>query len=352
MNSWDVLIDAANKSEKYRRLGSDSISQIQMLITSSLANVDASNAYEIRAQCPFHTSDGGVSQTLRINLDSTHSLGIGFFKCYSCGKKGHFNDLAEQMGVDPIIGEANPELRNVMIPLRKESFEYRGAPSSSLLDLPVGFFWDRPKDNVKITIRALNIVKAKLWHMRMPVWKVDDKRKLIFDKDGNKILDFFHPEIRIWMPVYDRDQVVAHVAALIGKRHWWSKKYLNSKGSWPKKYLWPLEQVMRSMHERRFIVIVEGPADALRLIDNGIPAIANLGVGAWTADKAQIIAAHYDRVVVCMDADSAGLAAQLEIVKTFEDLLPVQQIPLKPGKDPASVSQATIDKLKQIITRG
>lgn len=358
MGSWDTIIQLGINSERFAALGLDAIPQIENVVTSSCANVGPTGGRELRCMCPFHSADG--SQTLRVNLDPTHYLGIGFFKCYSCGKKGHFNLLAEKLGVDPIIGEPNPEIRNILRPIRSASLDYMGAPQHNIEDLPSNFVWDRGK-GITISSKAFNIVGARLWHTRAAVWKhkvkvttnPDGTEKvshvILKGDDGKPILDYWHPEERIWMPVLDRNEPVAHVAALLGKRHWFSKKYLNSKGDWPKRYMWPLEQVMKSMHERRYVVIVEGPADALRLIDAGIPAIANLGVSAWTNEKAEILSAHYNRVFVCMDPDSAGAPAQRAAVESFQGMIPARGFRLQPKTDPAAFTPNQLENFKRLI---
>lgn len=362
MGSWDTILELGVNSEKYAPLGLDAIPQIENIITSSCANVSPTGMLELRCMCPFHQSDN--SQTLRINLNSSHSLGIGFFKCYSCGAKGHFNKLAEKLGADLVLGEVNPEIRNILRPVRVNAYDYFGAPKHNMVDLPANFAWDRGK-GIVISGKAFNIVGARLWHTRAAVWQSEEVTTVVVDEHGNKtkkvshkiikgadgkpILDHWHPEERIWMPVLDRNEPVAHVAALLGERFWFSKKYLNSKGEWPKRYLWPLEQVMRAMHERRFIVVVEGPADALRLIDNGIPAIANLGVSAWTAAKAEILSAHYNRVFVCMDPDSAGAAAQKAVAESFRGMIPTRCLRLPPKTDPASFTEQQMQSFKRLI---
>jgi 5S rRNA maturation endonuclease (ribonuclease M5) len=364
MGSWDTIIDIATRADRYARLGLDAVPQIVGIVNGSCVNPNIGTT-EIRCQCPFHQSDDGVSQTLRINLDSAHRLGIGFFKCYSCQTHGHFNDLAEKLGVDMIMGEANPEIRNILIPLRQQAFDYQGAPRFGMEDLPADFSWDRGK-GIIISSRAFNIVQAQLWHTRTAVWKSKEKvvkyvdqttseelskvvNQILKGPDNKPIFERWQDEDRIWMPVIDRDAVVAHVAALIGKRHWFSKKYLNAKGEWPKRYIWPLDQIMLAMRERRYVVIVEGPADALRLIDNGIPAIANLGVSAWTSAKAEIISAHYQRVFVCMDPDSAGAGAQKQVIESFAGSIPAHAIRLPKKVDPASFTPQQLEKFKRLI---
>jgi 5S rRNA maturation endonuclease (ribonuclease M5) len=295
-------------------------------------------------------SDTGGSQTLRINIDAGSKYGIGFWKCYSCLKKGHWNVLADELGIDNITAEPNPQLGNILTPLHNER-EVEGFDVRKLATLPPNFSWDRGNDIV-ISNAALSIVEAKLWFRRnVPVHKLDDKGKPIKLPNKKFEIDFFVDELRLWMPVIEDDIAVAHVAALTGERNWWSKKYLNAKGDWPKKHIWPLNQVLRKMRERRFIVICEGPADALRLIDNGIPAVANLGVSSWTSAKADVIAAHFNRVVLCFDGDDAGRRAQEFVRDTFKGLIPVKCINLPKKKDPASLTQQELDKLIEMIKR-
>jgi 5S rRNA maturation endonuclease (ribonuclease M5) len=348
---WQAFADRATRADKFAPLGLDAVSQILAHATTSLSNVDASKSGEIRAQCPFHVSDnGGFSQTLRINTSPHSKYGIGFFKCYSCSKKGHWNVLAEHLGIDSITAEPNPELSNILVPLHQER-EVKGFDARKLSALPNTFSWKR-SDEITISQVALSIVESKLWYRNyVPVPKLGPNGKPVTLPNGRFEIDYFTEELRLWMPVVDDNVVVAHVAALIGERHWWSKKYLNAKGDWPKKFIWPLDQILRKMRDRSVLAICEGPADALRLIDNGIPAIANLGVAAWTKSKADVIAAHYNRVALCFDADDAGAKAQAEVLETFKGLIPASAIKLPPKQDPASLPQPMLNKLISIIRR-
>lgn len=352
--AWDQLAKDYVESKKYDRLTPDTISQIRSILPLVLTNAMVGD-YDVRAACPFHPNDGST-QTLRVNLDPSKSLGIGFMKCYSCGTKGHLNKLLEHLGADLIRGEDNPELRRVMIPTNMSSSDYGFVPDWKRRPLPKDYQWLR-HDGV-IPRSALEIVGAELWPRQQMVPKVNwvvnakgvKKPKPIKDADGKLVVDFYADELRIWMPVLDRGDPVAYVAALDGKREWYSRKYLNASGDWPKRFMFPLEQVMQRIPNRSFIVIVEGPADALKLISAGIPAIANLGVSAWTREKAEVLACHYDKVYICLDSDEAGQLAQAFIKETFKGLIPVSSIKIG-SKDPASLSDQQLAKLSNILKR-
>jgi 5S rRNA maturation endonuclease (ribonuclease M5) len=345
--SWDSIKDLFLESEKYAKLTSDVIPRIMLVVPQVLQNT-AVNDYDIRASCPFH-AHSGTSQTLRINLDASKSLGIGFFKCHSCGKSGHFNKIMEHLGMDLVHGEANPELRNVLTHVKmREDFDNE-VPDFRRQIMPRDYKWVR-HDGVVIPRYALDLVGAELWHRQQSVPKLGPNGKPLKDDKGRFVIDYWADEQRIWMPVFDRGMPVAYVAALDGKREWYSKKYLNARGDWTKQYIWPFEQVMKKIPNHDVITLVEGPADALRLISAGVPAIANLGVSSWTPQKAEIVSCYYSRVVLCLDSDEAGQRAQQVIRSTFNGLIPVSGIVLK-GKDPASLSEPTLTKLARHILK-
>ena len=348
--TWKVFVDQYLDSRKYDPLARDAVPRIVEIARMYLQNTIVGDK-DVRARCPFHATDAS-SQTLRINLDPTSKYGIGFVHCHSCKKNGHFNVLAEHLGVDLVHGEANPEFRNMLRTPKVDSYEYRGIPAELRFPMPTDYSWYREKDDVTISRNTLEIVGAELWRRRQAVPKRDGQLKIVVDERGRPVVDCYVPELRIWMPVLEMGIPVAHVAALDGRREWYSRKYLNSKGDWPKKYVWPFEQVRRAFPGQDTLVIVEGPADALRLIDHGVAAVANLGVSAWTAEKAELVACHYARVLVCLDSDSAGQGSKESIKQSFDGYLPAYTVGLKGGKDVAAMPQRQLDQLIHRFIQG
>lgn len=308
------------KETSYEPLGLDAVQEVRSVAMSNLGSpVDL--LQEIRAQCPFHVSDGGGSRTLRVNLNPSFKYGIGFFKCYSCKEAGHWNKLAEHIGVDAIHVDANPVLKNLLLPIQ-ESKDYN--LPSGLQDWGDREWVRENKNNGTTTVispYAFQVVQAKLWYRTefkdCPYGPIDEERA--------------------WLPVHDRGQPVAHVAALLSKTYEGSKKYKNSFGDWSKKRIAFFDQICTVFRGSKTLAIVEGSADALRLIDYNIPAIPLLGVSTWTKSKASQVAAIFEHAVVCLDADNAGQPAQAQVLSTLAPLMRATGIQLQPKEDPASL---------------
>lgn len=88
------------------------------------------------------------------------------------------------------------------------------------------------------------------------------------------------------------------------------RKYQNSSGSWVANAgLWPYDYVQEQGLVDRYIVLVEGPRDALRLILNGIPALAILGANLGNNAKAETLLAlsqNLEHVFLLPDPDNGG----------------------------------------------
>ena len=100
---------------------------------------------------------------------------------------------------------------------------------------------------------------------------------------------------------------------------------------------------------RKFL-LVEGPVDALKLVDNGVPALATFGTGSWGESKlAVVISLQPDHVYVCMDSDSAGRRAQRSIVRDLRKSgVPADGIRLPEGvKDPGKLRKSQISSIRR-----
>ena len=124
-------------------------------------------------------------------------------------------------------------------------------------------------------------------------------------------------------------------------------KYMLEPGSVLGWSLFPLPLVARSLGTGRYeaVVLVEGPRDALRLTQLGVPALAIIATTAWSERKCSAVAhlcrSNRVRPVVMMDGDEAGRKAQRRIVSELMKHRfhggQVAKIRLPDGEDPASV---------------
>ncbi|MDA7881531.1 DNA primase, partial [Akkermansiaceae bacterium] len=107
------------------------------------------------------------------------------------------------------------------------------------------------------------------------------------------------------------------------------------------KLLFGLDKARKAMGRQKFAIIVEGQIDAIVLHENGFEnSIAPLGT-AFTEQHARMLKRYTDRIVLCYDGDTAGLAAA---DKAFSQLtaagLPVKLMHLPEGDDPDTFIKA------------
>lgn len=299
----------------------------------------------VQVQCPYHISDTGFSQTLNINLiphTDNHSrhIPVGMYHCWSCGAKGIWNTLAHKLNMELLEETDNYELASNV---RHVEYDKEYVPPHPSLLLPLGDFeWHRPKDKKTITNATLRRIKARMFYNVV--------------REQNDLFS----EQRLWLPCYEDGEIVGHIGASLDPENV-QPKYLNADGGWALThfFLWdPSLKLARKLKKskaikRRYVVIVEGPADALVLYQEGIPAVSVLGTNNWTEAKANLVAVNYDYVFVLGDGDDAGRKMGREIKKMLVPLLGdrVRKIRLDEGDDPAKLKKRQIRALKELIEK-
>lgn len=296
----------------------------------------------IVVQCCFHKdpdSTHDVSFTLSVNLKShtdnkNRTISPGTYHCWSCGVSGDWNSLAEQAGMAKLYADDNFDMATSVTEQHYET-PYEHPEEGWLRDLKPDWDWVR-KDSV-VTNATLKSVGAKMQRYRKT-------------KTGKIVKD-----IRLWLPVHEHGEVVAHIGAALSKDQ--EPKYLNSVGDWAKQHFYGFDEALvlskkwAERSYRNFCVIVEGPADALVLMQNGIPAMANIGVDTWSPEKATLLAALFDIVFPCGDGDKPGRELNKSIKDSLGKLMDVKALRLEAGTDPASLSKEHMRWVKSVIKK-
>lgn len=229
--------------------------------------------------CPFHserTPSGRI-------FHASKTKSPGYFKCYGCGRVAKWDELAPHLGLKPIQW-ARPE-EEFATPLRSRADEVNEEREMILEDLPAGKFWR------SIPTDFLIEVGCKRGHFYYP---------------GSDV----HGKPWVWMPVFINEELRGYSRGRLRKE---SDKpsYINSKGGWTKDYgLFPYDFTKKLTKKKRYVVLVEGQRDALRLLLAGIPALAIMGTQNWSVCKSRMIEMlDIDFAVLMMDGDCAGLQA-------------------------------------------
>jgi hypothetical protein len=318
--SWEDIGKEATAVSRRQPITLEDIPAIIDICRLNLQNVEIRDD-RILACCPFHNGDP-KHQSFWVNLTQKPNK-VGIYSCLNgkCRATGGFQKLADHLNVT--LEQRRSDY--TFLPEIKVADVYH--KPLNLKELPPTWNWKR--HDCTISHKALRIIGAK--------WYSEDV--------GD------HMDRRLWLPVESGGGIVGHVGALISKRYEGCRKYKNSDGLDAKGLYVFLPQVLRHTHSRT-LVLVEGPADALRLIDNDIAAIPLLGLYAWTRAKTEYLNLAFDHVVVMMDNDEAGQNAKEAIRAMFvADLKPTFIGFPKGCKDAAEMSAGAITNLKRYIER-
>ncbi len=282
--------------------------------------------------CPFHD-------------DHTPSLGVdrftGVFHCWGCKKGGHWNQLAYKLNLErlpfgnevavtnqSLTGEVSRALTKMGVALSRHGD--RGDISRPLVTKWQGD-WRGMKESFlqRVGCIEVNNMVQNVKRIGLPV-RTPEGDLLGYTC---RAVDPADAEPKYWPLSPD-------------SRNWRERELPAAKA------LFLIEHALDEGWET--IVLVEGPADALRLYEAGIPAVALLGVSNWTDIKASILVGlGFKRVFVMMDADRAGREGQARILSDLSSLVPATGLKLPKGvKDPDQLSDKQLQWVADRVRRG
>jgi 5S rRNA maturation endonuclease (ribonuclease M5) len=173
------------------------------------------------------------------------------------------------------------------------------------------------------------------------------------------VYDNYSQDNAVLLPCYVDDELVGGIKAIIERDETDKKQlaYLTSEGKWVRKYgLYPYDAALTLMKEKglRVLVVVEGPRDALRLIQHGIPAVAILGTQNWSVTKKNLLlSSGADYIVLMMDGDASGRSAQKKMYAALHNSIATKKIALSKYSrqlekkiDPGNCPRAVLTQLK------
>jgi 5S rRNA maturation endonuclease (ribonuclease M5) len=307
----------------------------------------------IQVRCLFHDDK---SPSMGIFTSESGKIPLGYFSCFGCGKKGPWNVLARKAGLQRIKEWANykESAKDLLsTTLAKKLMGTEGATADEIL-------------------KSYGDVAVQPWPEQLD-WR-GYKGSLIRKLGGKLIDNNISDSLCLFLPVNVRRKCVGGIQALMTKTPG-KPSYYNSKGDWIKnKGLFPYDHVQKMLikHDLDFVVLVEGPRDALRLIVNGIPALAVLGAKNFGTLKALLaVALDVDKIYLITDNDEGGDETARTILPIMRQHLTCRRIKLPKGKilrdkegiklkdkkgdykreklDPGNVDQSVIDKIKKVL---
>lgn len=252
-------------------------------------------------------------------------------QCWVCHWKGTWNTLAPSLGAAPFNSSAygfsdgalqNDFFKQLSSQMEESQKEVTPELPEHELDVWNGAFGDG-KPWRGLSIEFLRGLPAFAWHQHTKWGKLVE---------------------RILFPFYQNGQLLGYSGRRLDSDKF--LRYDNAAFSSALKVLFPFDYVIKNFSPDR-IVLVEGPIDALWMIQNGIPAFSILGTGNWSGHKRDLlIANNIKKVLICMDGDEAGRAVAPVIFNDLNTLLDkVECLSLPEMLDPATLS---IDQLNWI----
>lgn len=260
------------------------------------------NGDTVMVCCPFHADN---SPSCGIYTSVGMEIPLGFFHCFGCGEKGQWNKLAEHSGLIGI-----------------KEWKLKDAGENSLSALVKTY--DRISQRVG-TYASIPLLMKALGRNSYMEWPEDVEwrgypGKLVGAAGG--LLNAQRQGTNVcFFPCKHGSKYIGGVAAYLSKQMN-GTSYVNSQGDWAKeKGLFPIEltRKMIKKYDIRYLVLVEGPRDALALLSYGIPALAVLGAEQFGITKVRSIEMMGVSTVYTMtDNDGGGKLLRDKIELAFK----------------------------------
>ena len=326
--------------------------------------------------CPFHAD---TNPSMSVSREKQ------IYKCFSCGASGNvFNFVMDYEQVD--FKEALSILAKragITIGNFKPTKEKKYEKYYKMYDLTVKFYQNNlnSEEGVKakeyLASRKIDEDLIKRFKIGLSLRKKDTLTKILLKKDytlkeledyglGNGHNDLYIN--RIMFPLFDNNgDPVGFSGRIYNGSH--DSKYINTKETNIFKkgeLLYNYHEAKESVREKKYLIVVEGFMDVIRLASVGIDNVVALMGTALTKEQITLLKRLSNNIYLCLDGDKAGqkgiyqngLLLEQENVNLYaivlkDDLDPDEYI-LKYGKasfeslleNPISFSEFKVDYLK------
>lgn len=236
--------------------------------------------------CCFHRDN--KTPSLSINIDG-RGVAPGSFYCFGCKTSGSWNTLAKRLGLAQWGKETEPD----------------------------NFYVDKTFKEIKKEVEETDLHLSKWeqsWRRYPPDFlKIFKVRKLTDDRTGLTYL---------WVPLTYGGDMHGYIRVRTSEKDKGPKYFFSPKMT---KVLFPGDFLIKK--QTPVLILVEGIADALRLIKYKMAAASILGTVLLPTMKEQLSLMGVEKVIVCLDGDKAGRRATkgytLESGKYIKGLLEV-----------------------------
>jgi len=215
--------------------------------------------------CPFHED---TSPSLGISLGG--KMPVGVFHCLGCQASGSYNALALKIGMRTVEGKEPLESTFYVNKEKVKLFQTIDEDTLSLSSLKKNFKWK--KYNRKF-LQEFGV--QRIWH--------------------DKFSDYY-----LYFPVTYLGDYKGYIRGRLYKKSYGPKYWFGLE----QRILYPIDYLLE--FNTPIIVLVEGIADALRLIKNKIPALATLGSQLTSFGFEILEVLGIKGIILCFDGDDSG----------------------------------------------
>jgi DNA primase len=282
---------------------------------------------ELRGRCPIHHGQG--ERSFHVNLTKNA------YQCFSCKSKGNVLDLVAAMEGCSVRDAA----------LKLKAWFKVGESESPPPQVPATAERNKAASKVPAVINPPLSFQLRVNHAH----EYGLSRGLT-----KETLEYFGAGLclskgtfsgRFVIPLHNEvGELVGYAGRSIDDRE---PKYLfpSSEKGFQKRYLlFNLHRVLREIPKASRVVLVEGFISTMKLNQAGYSALAMLG-SSISAEQEELLAGHFEQVILLMDGDSAGQAATDDCLLRLGRRLWVRAIALPEGVQPDQLSESELHQV-------
>lgn len=264
---------------------------------------------EVLIHCPFHNDR---SPSCAVSLGK--KVAVGVFKCWSCGASGNYNALATKLGL--------------------KLFDSNNSPSHYYIN------------NRKIDIyqpQSLDNLDLSTWDLQ---WK-SYSPQFLSRFQAKKMWEPLIAEHFLFLPLTYLYNFYGYIRCRLSEETPGPKYLIQIED----KILYPFDLLIK--HRVPVVVLVEGVADAIRLIKYKIPTMALFGT-VLTSFQLELLKSMYVKdIILCMDGDESGYNAVYKRngigIKLHKAGFGLRVIFPPEGKDPDDMPMPYVRTIQKMI---
>lgn len=299
-----------------------------------IAGPTKENAKYLNIVCPFH-DDHDPSLGIRI-ADPTRYAPLGSITCISggCRVKGPWSMLADRLGLQKLP--------------KTVTLEHLKVDRKTVTRLMGKRVWTM--DELVLAIGGVQVYRD--W----PAWQEwrGFDGKFLQELGGQELTyqgkrGFVYRQLLL--PVRIDGELIGGVRCRLKSKKG-QPSYLNTAGEWSsERGLFPYDHVAGL--GKKYVILVEGPRDAMRLVRAGVPALCILGAGMFNRKKALLVAAlDPDCVFLLGDGDKAGRKFNESAYEHLHELVATKAINLPMnGMDPFGMPDEMMRKVGLVVRK-